>query len=631
MNEQRVTIFAHVDDARTLEAQDGAREIEVTIIRPGASANGLLYPAVVLEASVPLFENAAAFADHPTVIDMTRAGGRSLRDLVGVYHSARWEPARGVVAVLRFNTSGAWAADLAATYIADRAAGRPVPPIGISADLLVSREAAPTGRGHRQRFTVTRVAAVNSADLVFRPAAGGTFDRILNSEENQMPEDTPATTTPEEELTKAREARQAICATLLDTKLAASNLPTPATEDLRARFANRVFEASEIDDAIGRMRALVGGIVGSPIHGAGASRLQVGRSSMQQFQSAVDQLFGVEAPAGTRKLSGIREAYLLLTGDYDFTGQPDPERWSVAREAGETLLATMDQIVASAANKRLVADYKAQPKWWEPIAVRANVKDMRVQNRILLNDFGALAVVAENGPYVNTAWGDKQETYTPAKKGNLVYVSMEAILNDDTNAFTRLPKKLAAAAAVTINETASALFTDGAGAGPNMADGTAVFLAGRANIGAAALDATSLAAGVTAMLKMTNTATKRIGVYPRFLLVPPDLALTAATLTQSHLVVGSPNNDINVFRGMLTPIVVPNWTDTNNWYLMADPAQIECIEIGFLNGREAPEILVQNDPHTGLPFTNDALVWKVRFIYGAGWLDFRGAYGAVVA
>ena len=58
--------------------------VEVTIARPGTSMNGYVYSEGVLRAAVPLWNGAPAFLDHPTAMDLTRAGGRSLRDLVGV-------------------------------------------------------------------------------------------------------------------------------------------------------------------------------------------------------------------------------------------------------------------------------------------------------------------------------------------------------------------------------------------------------------------------------------------------------------------------------------------------------------------------------------------------------------------
>ncbi len=179
----------------------------------------------------------------------------------------------------------------------------------------------------------------------------------------------------------------------------------------------------------------------------------------------------------------------------------------------------------------------------------------------------------------------------------------------------------------------SALFTDNSGDGPAMADTYKVFdlTNHQGNRGTTALSSSAMQTAIITMMKYTNSASKRLGILPRYLLAPPDLAFTAQVITQSELQPGGNNNDVNVLRGAIEPIVVPNWTDTNNWYLMANPAQIEGIEVGFLGGREEPELLVQDQPANGTVFTNDAISWKVRWFYGAVWLDYRAAYGSIVA
>jgi hypothetical protein len=60
--------------------------------------------------------------------------------------------------------------------IADNAQGLPVPNVGLSADLdAVWQQPAD------DHVEVTKIVNVFSADLVFAPAAGGSFDRVLNS------------------------------------------------------------------------------------------------------------------------------------------------------------------------------------------------------------------------------------------------------------------------------------------------------------------------------------------------------------------------------------------------------------------------------------------------------------------
>lgn len=154
-----------VDVALEAVAGDpGSRRYQVAIIRPGKSRNGRDYPAQVLEAAAARYEGAPAFADHPTALDQTRAGGRSVRDLVGVYEGARWDPARGVVATLALIPGTDWLSRTLDAYLSAKEAGRTPPPVGISADQLIR---------HTPAGLVTEIVRVNSADVVIRPAAGG--------------------------------------------------------------------------------------------------------------------------------------------------------------------------------------------------------------------------------------------------------------------------------------------------------------------------------------------------------------------------------------------------------------------------------------------------------------------------
>ena len=73
------------------------------------------------------------------------------------------------------------------------------------------------------------------------------------------------------------------------------------------------------------------------------------------------------------------------------------------------------------------------------------------------------------------------------------------------------------------------------------------------------------------------------------------------------------------------------WTDANDWYLAADPDDIPCIEVGFLDGREEPELFVQDNPTVGSLFTHDKIAYKIRHVYGGDVLDHRGLYKAAVA
>jgi hypothetical protein len=134
-----------------------------------------------------------------------------------------------------------------------------------------------------------------------------------------------------------------------------------------------------------------------------------GVQPLERVQAAFDRLFGLELPshlANVPRFTGIREAYITITGDRFFDGRYHWEE-SVVREANETTTSVLSNVVLNSMTKRLVKDYQAQPKWWEPICIKTPVVDMKQQNRIRLADFGTLSTVSEDAAYSNVAWGTR--------------------------------------------------------------------------------------------------------------------------------------------------------------------------------------------------------------------------------
>jgi phage major head subunit gpT-like protein len=256
-------------------------------------------------------------------------------------------------------------------------------------------------------------------------------------------------------------------------------------------------------------------------------------------------------------------------------------------------------------NKRLLKDYQAWPAEWQRFTVITPIKDFKQQTRVRLGAFGSLSTVAEDTAYSTISLTDTAATYVPAKRGNIVTVSRETIINDDLMAIKQIPTKLAVAAAYTLAEFVYGFLS----ANPNIYDGNPLFTSGAPhnNLGAAALSTSAMQAGVTAMREQTNFAGKRLGLRPSYLIVPPELEFTAMVVTRSAGVPGSNNNDINPMLGYVTPIVSPQLTNTSQWFFAADPKVIDTIEIGFVGGQVNPALFIQDMPLFGLNFTQDAI------------------------
>jgi len=255
------------------------------------------------------------------------------------------------------------------------------------------------------------------------------------------------------------------------------------------------------------------------------------------------------------------------------------------------------------------------------------IRDFKQQSRVRFGAFGSLPIVAEDTAYSAVTLTDSAATYVPQKRGNLVTVSREVIINDDLMAVKQIPTKLAVAAAYTLAEFVYAFLSTN----PNIYDGSALFTTGapHTNLGTGALSTANMQLGITAMREQANYAGKRIGLRPRFLVVPPELEWQSMVVTKSAGVPGSPNNDINPMLGYVTPVVSPQLTSATQWFLIGDPREIDTIEIGFVGGQVNPALFIQDQPLFGLNFTQDVITYKIRHEYGGAVVDYRGLYRGI--
>ena len=365
------------------------------------------------------------------------------------------------------------------------------------------------------------------------------------------------------------------------------------------------------------------------------------RTGLDQVTLAFEALLAGTRPAeGIQPLSGIRDLYHLLSGDYEMTGLFQPDRVYLANVNSST----MAQLVANAMNKRVMITFQEYPQWWTPVVVEEDFTSLQDVRWITLGGVGELPTVAEGAAYTELTWDDKVETDSFTKKGGYLGITIEAIDKDDTGRLRSAPRALAQAAWLTLSKSVSSIFTSNSGVGPTLSDSIALFNASHSNLGSTALSWTAWSATRTAMRKQTEVnSSERLGALtaPRYLVVPPDLEITALQAMASEGQPGTANNDENIFAqgdyhdarmnaARNRVIVVDLWTDTNDWAAVADPQLYPSLGIGYRYGR-TPEVFSVASPTAGLMFTNDTMPVKVRFIYAAGVIDYRGLYKHNVA
>ena len=677
-----IRIAGQVCEGQQLDEGQG-HDVRVTIIQGGRSINGYSYDAHALRTIAQMIEGAQAYVDHSAGNVPTR----SVRDIVGFYHDAVYEPPAPdspggrVDATLHVLEAAGWLWSMIREACE---LGRPEL-VGLSIDIL----------GHWQHDAgtkdkhITQVVALNSCDVVTRPSAGGALRRILHAEEDQpvflsregdsmnetaqiqqaqqnqqvqqiqpvQPEIQEsvdlARITEQQRLEQQRieveqlveQVRRDRASLQLDQYLHASNLPQALKDQIRARYSGRIFEERELKDEISSSRTLLAQLAQEGIvRGHAYEKLDIGSqiTEAEKIQAAFDRMFELDIDTSKmgniRGFSSIREAYARVTGDaslYNGLSQHSTlGSISVSENApinriteADTTTASFSYLLGTSMNKRLLKDYQAWPAEWQKFVTIVAIRDFKQQSRVRLGAFGSLPVVAEDTPYSAVTLTDSAATYVPQKRGNLVTVSRETIINDDLQAIKQIPTKLAVAAAYTLAEFVYSFLSTN----PTIYDGNVLFTTGapHSNLGTSALSSVAMQTGITAMREQTNYAGKRLGLRPRYLIVPPEMEWTSMIVTKSAGVPGSNNNDINPMLGYVTPIVSPQLSSPTQWFLAGDPREIDTIEIGFVGGQVNPALYVQDSPLLGLNFTQDAISYKCRQEYGGAVIDWRGLWRGI--
>lgn len=280
-------------------------------------------------------------------------------------------------------------------------------------------------------------------------------------------------------------------------------------------------------------------------------------------------------------------------------------------------------------NKTLLAAYTAIPDVWRKFCRVGSLSDFRPHYRYRPGSFGNLATVAEGGAYTYGAMSDAvRESITGATKGKLLNLSRQMIINDDMGAFANAATEMGRGAARTVEVDVFALLASN----PTMGDTGALFNAtaettagGHANLNAsgAAPTVSGFDAVRQAMGSHLNVGgTDYTGVLPKIWLGPLALGSTAREINGMQFNDESQKlqNRPNVVRGLFSEVVDTPRLSGNIWYAFADPAEEPVIEVGFLDGEQAPYTEIQNG------FETDGVTWKIRLDYGVAAVGWRGAY-----
>lgn len=252
------------------------------------------------------------------------------------------------------------------------------------------------------------------------------------------------------------------------------------------------------------------------------------------------------------------------------------------------------------------------------------LSDFKTAKRVGMGEFPTLREVRPGAEYKYITTGDRGETIRLATYGELFSITRQAILNDDLDQLTTIPKRMGEAARGTIGD----LVYDTLINNQNLSDDKKLFADSRKNLftgAGSALSIESLSKAKTAMALQKNQTeggkARTLNIRPGFVLVPVALEDKAKQLIRSASVPGAETNAgiDNPIRNFAEVIAEPRLDDNSStaWYLAAKKGS-DTIEVAYLDGVELPYLEQQQG------FTNDGVISKVRIDAGVAPLDSRG-------
>lgn len=290
---------------------------------------------------------------------------------------------------------------------------------------------------------------------------------------------------------------------------------------------------------------------------------------------------------------------------------------TAVRAAGMHTTSDFPILLGSTVNRTLRDAYALAPQTWRPLGRQTTVSDFREVSRVALGDIAALEKVNEHGEYKYGSLSEEGAPLKVGKFGKIIAITWESIVNDDLSAMTRIPQALGAAAAQTESDVVWNLLLGN----PTFIDGENVYSTAHGNVSASggAINTTTLAAARAAMRKQKSKAGHFLNLGPEYLVVGPDKELEAYQFTSSNYVPAK-NADINDSRNASLQVIVDARITGNQWYLFAAPGLVDTFEYAYLEGEQG----VFTETREG--FEVDGMEIKARLVFGAAWIDYRGAY-----
>lgn len=318
-------------------------------------------------------------------------------------------------------------------------------------------------------------------------------------------------------------------------------------------------------------------------------------------------------------LAGIAEQLLNMHGWSNRTAIP---RHGLLQAAITHSSGDFSLLLGETFGKSLAAGYNELSATHKVWTGEREVADFKQATLVRLSETPALELVLEGGEYKYGTMKDDAEHFKVATYGKMFSITRQALINDDLDAFTRMPEAWGRSAMRLECDLTYQALTGTA----KLRDGKVLFHADHKNLVDDATHGLTLTGLTAARLKLRmqkgTDGKTMLALEPAFLIVPAALEAAAEQLLASLI---DPDRDITGVPNMqfvrrLKLVVEPRLdaASTTAYYLACAPSQCDHITRIYLQGEARPYF----EQREG--WQVDGLEMKTRLDFAAAALDYRG-------
>lgn len=291
-------------------------------------------------------------------------------------------------------------------------------------------------------------------------------------------------------------------------------------------------------------------------------------------------------------------------------------------------------LLANVMYKKLLARFNGWPSPWRQYVTIGNLADFKANDRIILSEAPDLVEIEPDGNYKDSALTDAKYSIQAKTFGRKFSVGRQAIINDDLNGILAFPQMYGRASARSL---VKAILNPLKGSVKSY-DGSPLFaLRTTAKNYIVNTALANTAAGMQAVIDCCvkiRQATEPnsgelLGLTPFAILTGSTLAPIARQLVKSAGILpvstngGGTYNEIG-FLNIIEEPLIDTEISTTFWAVIANPQDAPFLEVGLLDGKAEPDILIEkpnamslaggSDDRFGFDF--DELNFKIRHDWG---------------